>query len=337
MPQTVNGLSGSGNAAAQSDAAPGISTAALHTIDGRTVNTRQSIKVTAAPPDCFSQVDLETDIEDWLMQVQDKCVFGKLETEYWVHYATGYLGGQPKLLWAAHRKEDRLTDQTDVMQWTSFTAWCRKHLSIQNRDKVAFDELFQFVKQTGSVSSYVSSFNVLCLQAKVPDDQKMHYWYDGLASDVRSKTEYDPVTKQCFASVVDAQPAALAVDSFHYCDYWTLTDAGATDYEADNQDDSLDDWHQGTEYDCNPDCDPDCNPEKETNPENGEHQTFPDQLEELPYYAVRKRKCYKCGRPGHIAQNCEAEHDDQNLPAHQERRTCFACGVRGHIAENCAN
>ena len=71
------------------------------------------------------------------------------------------------------------------------------------------------LKQTGPVSKYVSNFNLLCVQAKVPDAHKLHYWYDGLKPDIRSKTEYDPVTKQRFASIHDAQSAALAVDSFY--------------------------------------------------------------------------------------------------------------------------
>ena len=35
--------------------------------------------------------------------------------------------------------------------------------------------------------------------------------------DIRSKTEYDPVTKQRFACIDDAQQAALAIDSFYSC------------------------------------------------------------------------------------------------------------------------
>ena len=35
-------------------------------------------------------------------------------------------------------------------------------------------------KQSGPVSKYVSSFSLLCVQAKVPDAHKLHYRNDGL-------------------------------------------------------------------------------------------------------------------------------------------------------------
>ena len=100
------------------------------------------------------------------------------------------------------------------MKWDNFVAWCRKHLTVLNRKKLAFDKLKTF-KQIGSVAKYVSAFNLLCMRAKVTDEHKLHYCYDGLRSGIKAKTEYDPVTKLGFASIEDAQSAALAIDSFH--------------------------------------------------------------------------------------------------------------------------
>lgn len=77
-----------------------------------------------------------------------------------------------------------LTNKTDeVMQWGNFVAWCHKYLTVLNRDNIGFDEL-RTLKQTGSVSKYVSSFNLLCAQAKVLDAHRLYLWYDGLKTDV---------------------------------------------------------------------------------------------------------------------------------------------------------
>ena len=176
---------------------------------------RRAVKVEASAPSRFSRVSIDTDIEDWLGQVLDNCNFGLLDPDSWVLYATGYLDGQPRLEWQEYRKQARLSGKPDeTMKWDHFVAWCRKHLTLLNRKKLAFDKLKTF-KQTGSVAKYVSTFNLLCMQAKVTDEHKLHYWYDGLRSDIKAKTEYDPVTKLGFASIEDAQSAALAIDSFH--------------------------------------------------------------------------------------------------------------------------
>ena len=61
----------------------------------------------------------------------------------------------------------------------------------------------------------MSGFNLICQHARVPDPHKLHFWYDGLRADIRSRTDYDPVTKERFVCIDDAQQAALAVDSFY--------------------------------------------------------------------------------------------------------------------------
>ena len=40
-----------------------------------------------------------------------------------------------------------------------------------------------------------------------------------------------------------------------------------------------------------------------------------------------KRKCFVCGRPGHVARNCSSRR-----PRDVE---CFSCGKKGHVARNC--
>ena len=67
------------------------------------------IKVEAAAPPTFSRVDDDTDIEDWLEQVRENCVFGQVDQSQWVVNASGFLGNEPKSQWLARKRESRLT------------------------------------------------------------------------------------------------------------------------------------------------------------------------------------------------------------------------------------
>ena len=51
-------------------------------------------------------------------------------------------------------------------------------------EKVAFDKLKTF-RQIGSVSRYVSSFNLPCLQTEIPETARLHYWCDDLKPDIK--------------------------------------------------------------------------------------------------------------------------------------------------------
>ena len=52
------------------------------------------IKVEAAAPSTFPCIDVENDIEDWLEQVRENCMFGQVDQSHGV--ASGFLGGEPK-------------------------------------------------------------------------------------------------------------------------------------------------------------------------------------------------------------------------------------------------
>ena len=41
--------------------------------------------------------------------------------------------------------------------------------------------------------------------------------------------------------------------------------------------------------------------------------------------AITQRKCFTCGRPGHLARECRRNRDIE----------CFRCGAKGHLARNC--
>lgn len=100
----------------------------------RAFSSCTAINVAAAPP--FSVVSHEIDVEDWL-EVQKNCKFGHVDLSYWVVYATGCLDGQPNTEWSADKKEARLTNRTgELRQWDDFVAWCHKHLTMLNRDKI---------------------------------------------------------------------------------------------------------------------------------------------------------------------------------------------------------
>ena len=192
-------------------------TAATAIIPTGTVMTHtggKPIKVQAAAPPTFSRIDVDTDIEDWLEQVRENCVFGQVDQSQWVVYASGFLGGEPKSQCLARKRESRLAgNTTEVMQWDSFVFWCRKSFAIQNRTQMAYCSL-QNLKQTSTVAKYVSRFNVLSLQANMTEEQKIWAWYEALKPDIRNKTEWDPVTKERMATLQDAQSAAIAVDGF---------------------------------------------------------------------------------------------------------------------------
>ena len=65
----------------------------------------------------------------------ENCKFGLIEHDQQVLYAAGYLGGQPKLEWVAYKnKLGYLTKLMRSCNGTDFNVWCRKRLSIQNRE-----------------------------------------------------------------------------------------------------------------------------------------------------------------------------------------------------------
>ena len=74
------------------------------------------------------------------------------------------------------------------MLWDNFVAWCRKTFTVQNRAQVAYCSL-QKLTQTSTVAKYMSKFNVLSLQARMTEEQKIWAWYAGLKPDIRNKTE----------------------------------------------------------------------------------------------------------------------------------------------------
>lgn len=51
-----------------------------------------------------------------------------------------------------------------------------------------------------------------------------------------------------------------------------------------------------------------------------------EQLAALSSRRQNRDKCFKCGRPGHIARNCRSVPQDIR---------CFLCGGRGHVARRC--
>ena len=100
-----------------------------------------------------------------------------------------------------------------IMQWENFVGWCRRHFAVQDRPKLAFKEISS-LKQTGTVQKYLSRFTVLSLQAGLTEPQKVMFWFDGPHSEIRIRTELDPLTKQRMTSLQDAQDAGIAVDSY---------------------------------------------------------------------------------------------------------------------------
>ena len=60
-----------------------------------------------------------------------------------------------------------------------------------------------------AIAKYVSALKLLYMQAELPNDRKLQYWYQSLEPD------HNDVTKLGCASTEGAQSAALAIDSFH--------------------------------------------------------------------------------------------------------------------------
>ena len=57
------------------------------------------------------------------------------------------------------------------------------------------------------------------------------------------------------------------------------------------------------------------------------------QMEDRERQRQGVRKCFQCGRPGHLARNCRAT---QTLPT-ASRLQCYECRGFGHLAKDCAN
>ena len=129
--------------------------------------------------------------------------------------------------------------------------------------------------QTGSVADYKAEFDALNAQTSLPMEARMFFWNCGLKPHIMAACTLDPATQTSFRDIAGAQKAALAMDSVH------RKSLGSKD---------------GLDYSQGADKDPDAADS------NGEH-THPASADDV-HRSSRKRKCFKCGKPGHIAANC---------------------------------
>lgn len=161
LPEPSQPVTAPSLAAALPSAASGLTTAAEPDVLGF-----RTLKMKLPDPSVFSEVTADSDINDWLTELMESCMLGRLDKSKWVMYASSFLSGTSRILWHAHRKAEMLTggDYTVTLyDWQHFVDWCLLHLDIPNRVEIAFSELDK-LRQTGTVADFKAKFDVLVIR-----------------------------------------------------------------------------------------------------------------------------------------------------------------------------
>ena len=239
----------------------------------------RNIKFELPKPSKFSRIDADSDIHAWLVRIHEYLAVTGADPSVWVIFAASYLDKSPLDLWESRKAQ--LASQPGVLySWDAFKEWCIKSFSVHNHERHAISKL-QTLHQTGSVAAYKAAHNVLAARTNLPMQLRILWWEQGLKEHIRSKVKVDPKTHQEYTDIDKAQSAACALDG-----HLSPTVAPATDTDDDG--------------DVNHEID----------------EELPAPKRPCFTHSTREhRRCFNCGRFGHIAVACPDGDQDNEAPA----------------------
>ena len=247
------------------------------------------IKFELPRPAKFSRIAADSDIHAWLVRIHEYLTVTGVELNVWVVFAGSYLDRAPLQLWEARKAT--LAAQPEVLySWEEFRKWCISSFSVHNRERYALDQL-QALYQVGSVAEYKAAHNVLAAQTTLPMQLRISWWEKGLKDHIRSQVKVDPVTYMEFTDIDKAQSAACALDA--YRSPASATHSDVTDATSDDDDKSDEDLVV-SKRPC------------------------------LTHSDAEHRRCYNCGRFGHLARACPAKnkvHNEAPMVDHSGHRS----------------
>ena len=166
------------------------------------------VKIELPRPRRFTKIAADSDINAWLLRVQEYLTVSGIDPTCWVVFASNFLDNVPLQLWEA-RKMQHYAHPELLYSWDSFKQWCLDSFSIRNAERHALRQL-EDLRQTGSVVEYKAAHNMLASKTSLPMQLRIYWWERGLKSEIADQVKVDPLTYKGYTDIDKAQSAACA-------------------------------------------------------------------------------------------------------------------------------
>jgi hypothetical protein len=258
------------------------------------------------PPVFAGQQDMQV-LMSWIFSMKHYLKVTATQDSLWVELASTYLGGAANTWYETWSPPvlARLIDVTPeasqhavFIPWEMFVDAISRAFEPPDHYHQLRDDLYE-LKQMGSIAQYIQEFRAIRLQLAITEDEALDKFKRGLRPSTRRELIMrNPATVEEAILIANRHDKAWSrskgVDQLVHQSTMVPSTSGPQPMEIDSV-------RAGQPF------------KKRT-------------ITELERMRVANL-CYNCGKPGHIARNCQNTSLNTN--------SCYNCGKPGHIARNC--
>ena len=229
-------------------------------------------------------LEVNDDVTAWLVQLESLFSNAEFAKAAWIDLACASKNKIPKHCWTASEQivlDSAIRDR--VQPWARFKGWCKSLFDVKGLARYQLSNL----KQTSTVAGYKAEFSKLIANADLPAEEALSCWITGLQADIQALSR--DLAECCDshnASLEVYQTAAAAVDKLEQIN------EVVADCACCGKSKSCKAYKRARAVAC-----------KRTR--TGQAKAH------KPRAKSRNRKCFKCGKSGHIAKNCTQACCDQ--------------------------
>ena len=244
-------------------------------------------------------LEVNGDVTAWLDQLENVFSNAEFAEAAWIDLACASMDTIPKDCWTA-REQVVLDSATrdHVRPWDRFKDWCKSHLDAKGLARYQLGVL----KQTSTVAGYKADFSKLLANADLPAEEAVSCWITGLRADIHTLSQD---LAECFdsrdASLEVYQTAAAAVEANPKLEQ---TNEFAAQSACSGKSKRRKAYKRARAAACKRKSTGQC---LKTNTQGPKQHAKANK----PKANSCKRKCFKCGKPGHIAKSCTQACCDQ--------------------------